>query len=358
MCRWVFKWPVEVGPVEVGKGRRVSARAFVILWVALAAVSLQHGCARRAENPSKDGEEEDPTAVASRVERGPVRFDVSLQPKSPRLSDEPVLTLTIRAAAGVEVEKPPFGEAVGDFLVRDFHEPLPEKQDKVTILRQQYTLEPVRAGTLAIDPITVKFVDRRTAGSPSHHQIQSEALTVEVSTVLGDEAPSLSGLRPAASPVALPTPPSRSLIWVGLVALALGVVAVAALWWRKRRVNEPALSPAELAWLELERLVAADLAAADIKAYYGELTGVVRRFIERSTGIRAPEQTTEEFLQAIARDHSFAAPSSQRLAAFLQAADLVKFAGYQPARHDIEESFTRAQQFIGLEREVGTEAAE
>ena len=137
MCRWVFKWPVEVGPVEVGKGRRVSARAFVILWVALAAVSLQHGCARRAENPSKDGEEEDPTAVASRVERGPVRFDVSLQPTAPRLSDAPVLTLTIRAAAGVEVEKPPFGEAVGDFLVRDFHDPVPEKQGEVTILRQQ-----------------------------------------------------------------------------------------------------------------------------------------------------------------------------------------------------------------------------
>ena len=135
MCRWVFEWPVGVW-----KRRRVSARAVVMLWVALAAASLQHGCARRAENPSTDAEEENPTAVASRVERGPVRFDVSLQPKAPRLSDEPVLTLTIRAAAGVEVEKPPFGEAVGDFLVRDFHEPLPEKQGEVTILRQQYTL--------------------------------------------------------------------------------------------------------------------------------------------------------------------------------------------------------------------------
>ena len=62
MCRWVFEWPVGVW-----KRRRVSARAVVILWVALAAASLQHGCARRAENPSIDAEEEDPTAVASRV---------------------------------------------------------------------------------------------------------------------------------------------------------------------------------------------------------------------------------------------------------------------------------------------------
>ncbi|MBB74852.1 MAG: hypothetical protein CMJ75_10105 [Planctomycetaceae bacterium] len=341
----------------VRKGRRVSAWAGVVLWLVTAAGSLQNGCAPRAENLSQDGAEEEPAAVVSRVERGPVHFDVSLRPGSPRLSDEPVLTLTIRAAAGVEVEKPPFGEAVGDFLVRDFHEPLPEKQEQATILRQQYTLEPVRAGTLVIDPITVKFVDRRTSGSPSRHQIQSEALTVEVSTVLGDDAPSLSGLRPAASPLALPPPPSRRWVWASLIAVALGAVAMTAFWWRKRKVSEPELSPAELAWLELEHLVAADLATADIKAYYSELTGVVRRFIERSTGIRAPEQTTEEFLQAIARDHSFAASSSQRLAAFLQSADLVKFAGYQPANQDIEESFTRAQQFIGLEREVETEAA-
>ena len=353
MCRWSFEWPVRAW-----RGRRVSAPAVVLLWAVLAAASLQNGCARRAENPSTDGADEDPTAVESRVERGPVRFEVSLRPGAPRLSDEPVLTLTIRATAGVEVEKPPFGEAVGDFLVRDFHEPLPEKKGEATILRQQYTLEPIRAGTLSIDPITVKFVDRRTAGAPSRHQIQSEALTVEVSTVLGDEAPSLSGLRPAASPVALPAAPSRRLLWGGLAALAVGVLVATALWWRKRKINEPELSPVELAWLELERLIAADLAADDIKAYYSELTGVVRRFIERSRGIRAPEQTTEEFLRAIARDHSFSAPSSHRLAAFLQAADLVKFAGYQPASHDIEESFTRAQQFIGLELEVGTEAAE
>ncbi|MEE3370762.1 MAG: hypothetical protein VX346_15590 [Planctomycetota bacterium] len=352
MCRWDFEWPVGAR-----RARRVSARTVVLLWLAMAAGSLQNGCARRAENPSQDGAEEDPTAVVSRVERGPVRFDVSLRPGAPRLSDEPVLTLTIRAAAGVEIEKPPFGEAVGDFLVRDFHEPLPQKQGEVTVLRQQYTLEPMRAGTLAIDPITIKFIDRRTTGTPSRHQIQSEDLAVEVSTVLGDDAPSLSGLRPAASPVALPPPPSRRLVWGGLAAVALGTLAATAFWWRKRKVDEPELSPAELAWLELERLVAADLAVADIKAYYSELTGVVRRFIERSTGIRAPEQTTEEFLRAIARDQSFSAPSSQRLAAFLQAADLVKFAGYQPASHDIEESFRRAQQFIGLEREVETGAA-
>ena len=352
MCRWGVEWPVGDS-----SGRRSRAPAVVLLFVALAAAGVQTGCARRAADAPQGATDGESATVESRVERGPVRFHVSLRPRAPRLSDEPVLTLTIRTADGVEIEKPPFGEAVGDFLVRDFHEPLPEKDGDATILRQEYTLEPIRAGTLNIDPITVGFVDRRSAGEPTRHQIQSEALTVEVSTVLGDEAPALSGLRPAAKPIALPAAQSGALVWVGVAILVSGAVAVLVLWWRKRKINEPELSPAELAWLELERLVAADLAAVDIKAYYSELTGVVRRFIERSTGIRAPEQTTEEFLRAIARDRSFSAPSSHRLAAFLQAADLVKFAGYQPASRDIEDSFTRAQHFIGLEQEVAPEAA-
>ena len=33
--------------------------------------------------------------------------------------------------------------------------------------------------------------------------------------------------------------------------------------------------------------------------YYMELTAVVRRYIERTTGVRAPEQTTEEFLHEV-----------------------------------------------------------
>jgi hypothetical protein len=108
------------------------------------------------------------------------------------------------------------------------------------------------------------------------------------------------------------------------------------------------LSPKELAWLELERLVQQNLAQKDVKLFYVELTGVIRRYIERSTGVRAPEQTTEEFLSQISRHTSFAAEESDRLKAFLESADLVKFAAQEPRAEDIEEAFERAKVFIGL----------
>ena len=98
---------------------------------------------------------------------------------------------------------------------------------------------------------------------------------------------------------------------------------------------------------ELTALRASGLVQTDVKAYYVELTAIVRRYIEAVTGIRAPERTTEEFLRQITREQTFPQDTTMRLQYFLESADLVKFAGKQPREEDIEESFTRAETFIG-----------
>ena len=82
--------------------------------------------------------------------------------------------------------------------------------------------------------------------------------------------------------------------------------------------------------------------------FYVELTAVVRRYIERTTGIRAPEQTTEEFLREISQANTFNRDTNERLRNFLESADLVKFAAFRPRHEDVEESFSRAKIFIGL----------
>ena len=83
----------------------------------------------------------------------------------------------------------------------------------------------------------------------------------------------------------------------------------------------------------------------------------MRRYIERSTGVSAPEQTTEEFLREIVQDAVFADQDQQRLQQFLESADLVKFAALEPAASDIEASFERAKEFIRLQREEPQEVA-
>jgi LPXTG-motif cell wall-anchored protein len=314
--------------------------------------ALVSGCGPSAEQTAETADEQAKTA-RSEVERGPVRVLVEVDPAEARLSDEPTLTLTIDYQKEVTIQKPPFGESMGDFVIRDFREPLPKLQGDREIVEQVYTLEPTRTGQLSVWPISVTFTDTRPDGDGKEHTIETEGLTVDVESVVGSEIPSLAELRPAADPVELPQTGGRGLWWLAglLLAAVAGVVAV--VWYRRRRrskvAEEEALSPRELAYLELERLLELGLAEQDVKLFYVELTAVVRRYIERTTGVLAPEQTTEEFLREISRKETFAPDERGRLKDFLEAADLVKFAAHQPRQEDLEASFERAKAFVGLE---------
>jgi len=322
--------------------RLVFVAAFLLPLVFVGCTPSENGGATKSK----------PQVARTEIERGPVRVTVEVEPHPARLSDEPIMTLTIDYEQGVKLDKPPFGEAVGDSLViRDFHEPLPETKEGREIIRQVYTLEPTRTGQLQIDPIVVSFSDERSEGDGRPHEIETESLTLEVTSIIADEAPSLDDLEEIQGPVALPEPRSGALLWI-IVACPSLVLLGLAIWFvlrRKAAQPERVLSPQELAYLELQQIIEAELSERDVKVFYVELTGVVRRYIERTTGIHAPEQTTEEFLREIGAGDVFSQDDRERLGSFLEAADLVKFAAHEPTAHDVEESFRRAKVFIGLE---------
>ena len=319
--------------------------AFLLLgWVVLV------GCQQHVSNQESTGNP--PRTARTQIERGPVRVTVEVTPEPARLSDEPQLTVTIDHEPGVEVRKPQFGSSVGAFLIRDFREPLPQTDGKRQIVRQIYKLEPTEAGPLPIDPFVVTFVDKRPNGDGKEHRIETESLTVNVVSSL-DQQPSLAQLKGPQDPVPIPAPAASLWWWIagGILVAILGL----ATWHyhRKQIASEPPPTPRELAERELRKLWESNTARAEVKQFYVELTGIVRRYIERTTEIHAPEQTTEEFLREIAHTASFTREERQRLKDFLESADLVKFAAHQPVFPDIEESFQRARRFVGLEAVSG-----
>src|SRR5262249_11998711 len=93
------------------------------------------------------------------------------------------------------------------------------------------------------------------------------------------------------------------------------------------------------------------------KDFYLRLTGIVRHFIEDTTGIRAPEQTTEEFLRDMRSREAFAPERSVRLAEFLEAADMVKYAAQQPQVGQIDESISRAREFVDMKSSTAAVSA-
>jgi len=325
--------------------RKAPGPLFVWLATLLAAVTVFGACSRPSGEPAEDAA---PREARSQVERGPVRVSVEVKPARVRLSDDPMMTLTVEYLPGVTVEKPVFADSIGDFRIRDTSESLPQVKDDREVIEQVFTLEPTQTGQLPIYPIPVTFADTRPDGDGKQHTVETEEITVEVVSEIDSEVTSLEELRAAAPPVSLPRP-LRVLLWI--VAAAVLIVGGLLLWcWRRRRrkvAAEKQLSPQERAYMALEELWKSGLAQRDAKLYYVEVTGIVRRFIEWTTGIRAPEQTTEEFLREISQKETFEPDESRRLKDFLEAADLVKFAAHRPRREDIDESFRRAKIFIG-----------
>lgn len=119
-----------------------------------------------------------------------------------------------------------------------------------------------------------------------------------------------------------------------IVAVAVYLVRLAA-----RKIREHRMSPIERAWAELDRLMKKGLPGRGrYKDFYVELTMVVRRYIQRKYGIRAPHMTTEEFLQT-------ASPSDE-LRRFLQSADMVKFAGVEATPEMADESAECARDYL------------
>jgi hypothetical protein len=156
-------------------------------------------------------------------------------------------------------------------------------------------------------------------------------------------------VRDIKGPVAVPRD-YRPLLWIAagvLFGVALGALLYRLIRGRRRAVIV-APRPAHAIALEaLAKLHAARLLeAARHEEYYVRLSDIVRTYLESRFHLRAPEMTTEEFLQAAQRDPQLTPPQRSLLGTFLSEADLVKFARYVPAPDDAERAYRAARQFV------------
>ena len=140
----------------------------------------------------------------------------------------------------------------------------------------------------------------------------------------------------------------------GLYALA-AVCGVAVLWFAvvkiRRRIRILRMAPRERALLELRELLDKRLPEkGETKRFYVLLTGIVRRYIERRHKVRAPELTTEEFLKEATQHTAFSPETLTRLKEFLNAADMVKFAGITASAETVAGSTDAAKRYIESEK--------
>jgi len=253
-------------------------------------------------------------------------------------------TISVTAAADIEVEIPLLGEQVGDFTVLDFGELPPRDENGQVVTGRWFRLTTFETGHHLLPGPTIRY--RHQTGE--RERIDGNDVSITVISLLAEagQNPELRDIKP---PEALPFDwrPYGLVAVAGLVLAGLG----GGLFFYLRRpapaVAPPAPPASQVALEALRRLHAQGLIEKQhFETYYVSLSAIVREYLENGLNLRAPEMTTEEFLSAAARDHQLSAVQQARLAEFLSQADLVKFARHRPGPEEGEAAYRAARRFV------------
>lgn len=137
--------------------------------------------------------------------------------------------------------------------------------------------------------------------------------------------------------------------WAGRVGLALALALLGWWAWKKWRQKAaerslvPAIPPAVTA---RERLREALALMDQPQPFCFSITETLRAYLEAQFGLRATEQTTEEFLESLHQSLALDRKHKSVLEDFLTRCDLVKFAKVEPARVELEELHQSALRLV------------
>ena len=139
-------------------------------------------------------------------------------------------------------------------------------------------------------------------------------------------------------------------LWIALSVAALALIAFF-LWKQWGRMTQkssvPALPPWEKALQDLAQLEGKEYPKQCLfKEYMDGLSDILRYYIEGRFGIKAPEMTTEEFLNHVRREDRLTDVQRRMFEDFLQLCDLVKFAKTIPTLDQTREAMVVVRRFV------------
>jgi hypothetical protein len=244
--------------------------------------------------------------------------------------------LDLFAAAGLEVEFDPKVDDK-DFLV-DGTTKTEAAFGTGRWRRTTFALRPRRPGEIVLPSFVAKSKSGEAA-STGERKIAVESL--------------LAGQTAAIEAPGEPFPaPSRWWWWSAIGAGLIGGGAAMFFTLGRRRRLQPqaggvAVPPHVKALRALQRLRGSPrTTAAQVDAFYVEVSSVLRVYLEERFGLRAPELTTEEFLLGLESGDQLARGHRAELERFLTQCDLVKFAAVVPGENEHLATFALAEAFV------------
>lgn len=319
----------------------------MLVYMALCGILTPLGC---KEKPNTGSQRPTEYAIDKPFYKGPLSVRIRLSDENIKLSDLLEMELTATTEPDYTIQFPAVADTLKQFKIlsfKDLPETFTDSGNIVKIIR--YQLEPLELGMCEIPAFTFTFEGRQPSDQDaSQGTLETEPLWIDVSTSLPAD-PNAIALADIEDVVEVKANYTWAWIGLGVVCLlaagiALGIVVKPKKSIQIQRVYKPAH---EIAF-ELLRAIAAQklVEQGRIKEFYEKLSACLRHYIENRFQLRAPEQTTQEFLEQLKTSDALKPEHKLELRKFLEHCDLVKFARYQPNNEQINESLTMAEEFV------------
>lgn len=308
---------------------------------------LTAGC-----NHEKIVSEKESVPLIEDMSWGPIDVIITASPSTVQYDRDILLTVKVASPTEITVDLPDIQDRLNGFVLNGSYGGEHVEQDGKSVMEKHFRLTPLLSEEHRLAPMAIVYNDKSKNPAVSSW-FATRSIVFNVSGPNQESTP--SDILEAIKPIWV-KPSTREILTTGTVVLAV-VLAVVLIWILAHKIHRQAvlrrMSPRERALKELEFLMAKRLPEKHlVKQFYLELTMIVRMYIERAHHIHAPEQTTEEFLMAVSKDKRFDSNVLKTLKLFLEAADLVKFAAFQPETGAINTAAETARTYIESDHSI------
>ena len=282
-----------------------------------------------------------------------IEVKVSVDKPSVKIGDIIRYSIKVDAASNVWFHIPDFSENVGGLAVYNWNKSEKKQLPNGRVIQTQTSeLETYLVGNYEIPPTNIIYA---TNGKTNY--ISGTPIYIEVTSVASTND-TFSGIRDIKGPVSIQSLiKKKSKMILIVIAASLLAALVIIILIRKRKGTEKVVAPPVpahvIAYNALKDLDNKHLIENNhIKAFYYELSNILRHYIEDRFAIKAPERTTEEFLHELNNDKTFPEEYRALLKKFLIESDLVKFANYDATGESAHKAEDKTVEFIDETKEV------
>lgn len=272
-------------------------------------------------------------------ESGPVSVASRVSKSTMTIGDTVHYAITLQRDAKVQVRWPALAANLGAFEIRDYDVAAPERKGDKFIECVSYVISTFDTGRYEIPPLRIEY---QVPPDSTWYPLSTQMLDIYVASMRPSEA---GDIRDIKAPLELARD-WRSIIFlaaIGVVILGLAVLIYA--WLRQRRGKSllparqaPPRPAHEIALEALEKLRASGLLQrGEFKAFYSELSDIIRRYFENRYFVLALEMTTGQLLNQLQEVH-IDSELRELIRALLEQCDLVKFAKYIPEASENEDA--------------------